>query len=140
MSSDPPPGFRPFAHPSPFLERAAGPVWERSGDGPLVVGLRIAPEHANTWGAAHGGLLSTVADVAMGAAVGRAAGPPLPVLVGLTMDFVRSVPVGGWVEVRTEVLRTGGRLGFCRADVHADEELAARASGIFAMRAARPGA
>ena len=132
----PPEGFRPFAHPSPFLERAAGDIWERSDEGRLVVGLRVAPDHANSWGAAHGGLLSTLADVALGAAIARPGGLPLPILVGLDMDLVDSAPIGSWVEVRTEVLRVGRRLGFCGGDLTADGQRVARASGIYAMRPA----
>lgn len=130
----PPEGFRSFAHPSPFLERAVGAMWERSEEGRLVVGLRIAADHANSWGAAHGGLLSTVADVALGAAIARTADLPLPVLAGLDMDLVDAAPVGSWLEVRTEVLRVGRRLGFCGADLTADGRRVARAGGIYAMR------
>ena len=57
-----PEDFQPL-DPSPFTE-LIGPVYMRAGDSAPVLGVRIAGEHANRRGRAHGGLLMTLADIA----------------------------------------------------------------------------
>jgi acyl-coenzyme A thioesterase 13 len=134
----PPSGFQPFTHTSPFLERAVGPLWERTLDGRLVVGMRVGQTHLNSWGGVHAGLLCSVADVALGQAVARCGDLPHPSLVGIDLDFIASAALGNWIEVRTEVLRAGRRLGFSAAELFADDRRIGRAKGTFAMRAAAP--
>jgi len=134
----PPSGFQPFAHSSPFLERAVGPLWERTLDGRLVVGMRVGEAHLNSWGGVHAGLLCSVADVALGQAVARCGDVPHPSLVGIDVDIIASAALGSWIEVRTEVLRAGRRLGFGAAELFADARRIGRAKGTFAMREAGP--
>ena len=38
----------------------------KQADGTFVVGVRILPHHANGRGGAHGGLLMTLCDIALG--------------------------------------------------------------------------
>src|SRR5712692_9344429 len=117
--NDVPPGFTPLFRTSLFLD-AVGPFYQRrEGDG-LVIGVRIAPHHTNTRGRAHGGLLVTMADIALGyntAFLGGEKSPgatPTSLLttVHLSIDFAGSARLGDWVEARVDIQKVGHRLAF----------------------------
>lgn len=66
--ADAPEGFRlvPRASPSNDL---IGPLYENRGGNEVSIGLRIEAKHANSRGTCHGGLLATLADLALGYAM-----------------------------------------------------------------------
>lgn len=140
MSEAPPAGFAPLFRTSPFLD-IVGPFYGREdGDGGLVVGMRVAERHTNARGTAHGGLLVTMADVALGynaSYVGvekRAGVAPTALLTtaNLSVDFAGSARLGDWVEARVDVQRVGRRLAFANAYLSVGEKRVARASAVFA--------
>ena len=133
-------GYTALFRTSPFLD-LVGPFYQREeGDG-LVVALRIEARHANARGTAHGGLLVTMADVALGynaAYLGLEKQPgaaPAAALTtaNLSVDFAGSSKVGDWVEARVDVQRVGGRLAFANAYLYVGERRIARASAVFAV-------
>jgi acyl-coenzyme A thioesterase 13 len=128
-----PPGFEAFPRQSPFVSNAVGPLFQRRDGERLVVGVRLRDRHANARAWAHGGLLSTVADIALGHAIAVGSDVAIPTTVGIGIDFLRPVAIGSWLEVHTSVLRVGRRLAFSSAELRADGELVARANGTFAM-------
>ena len=139
MSEVVPAGFVPLFRTSPFLD-AVGPFYGREeGDG-LILGVRVAERHTNARGAAHGGLLVTMADVALGynaSYVGvekRAGATPTALLTtaNLSVDFAGSARLGDWVEARVDVQRVGRRLAFANAYLSVGERRIARASAVFA--------
>jgi acyl-coenzyme A thioesterase PaaI-like protein len=65
---DAPEGFKPFPEQGPFLEEV-GPVCVSEDGGELRLGLRAEERHANHRGTVQGGLLSTLADFALGRAI-----------------------------------------------------------------------
>ena len=66
MESDPPEGFKPLFRSSPFLDHNGPFFFRENADGTFVIGLRIQPKHANARGIAHGGILMTMCDIALG--------------------------------------------------------------------------
>src|SRR5437764_10285032 len=72
----PPAGFEPLFRTSPFLETVGPFFYRKSPDGSFVVGLRVLPKHANARGAAHGGLLLTLLDIALGYRAALSETPP----------------------------------------------------------------
>ena len=61
-----PRGFRPIPRLSPF-NALVGPLHERKKRGQeLSIGLRIEEKHLNSRGICHGGVLATLADLALG--------------------------------------------------------------------------
>ncbi len=113
------------------------PIYARLSANELRLGFRAAASHANSRGFVHGGLISALADNAMGLICGRQATEISSlVTVSLSLDFVASAQVGQWIEIRPEVIKTGKSLCFARALVTADDVVCARASGVF-MAAAR---
>lgn len=132
--------FTPLFRSSPFLD-LVGPFYQREeGDG-LVLGLRIEGRHANARGTAHGGLLVTMADVALGynasyAGIAKEPGArPTAALTtaNLSVDFAGSARVGDWVEARVDVQRVGRRPAFANAYLSVGGRRIARASAVFAV-------
>lgn len=125
-------GFAPLQRSSPFLERI-GPLYQRAaGDGPFTLGLRILPEHVNGRGLVHGGLLSTLADVALGYATAFSQEPALPlVTVNLSLDFCGSAGLDQWIEIQPSVHKVGRTMAFSSAMLTVDGRPLARASAVF---------
>jgi len=126
-----PPGYEPFDSRNGFVD-LIGPLYcLRDGD-QEVFGLRVEPRHCNTLNIAHGGLLTTFADVVVSRAASVAKTPPsYAVTVSLNTDFMAGAPLGSWLEGRAQVGRIGGSLAFVSCDIFADTVLALRASGVI---------
>lgn len=131
MADDPPVGFSPHFKTS-GLTAPWEPLYSRRTQEAVQIGLRAAPAHANSRGFVHGGLISALADNAMGLSCGVAleAGANL-VTVSLCVDFIATARLGQWLEIRPVVLKAGRTLSFCTASVHADGALCARANATF---------
>ncbi len=108
------------------------PLYSRRTEDALHMGFRAGPGHANSRGFVHGGLLSALADNAMGLSCRYARGDERPlVTVNLALDFIASAQLGQWVEIRPTVVRVGGSLCFASALVLAEGEVCARANATF---------
>src|SRR4051794_24209175 len=130
--SNPPPGFAPLFRTSPFLE-TVGPLFYRKDlERGLIIGLRIAGKHANARGIAHGGLLLTLADIALGYRTAFGEDPPAGLITAsLTADFAGAAKIGDWVEAHVDVQKVGGRLAFANAFLMVEGERIVRASAVF---------
>lgn len=134
MACEPPPGFRRYDDPGPFLE-LVGPVYARDDGGEPVFGLRVEEHHRNRAGAAHGGLLAALVDFALGRAVGASTEEDArAVTVSLTTHFLGPANAGEWLEASTEVEQVGGTLAFADCSVHADGREVVRGRAVFAVR------
>jgi uncharacterized protein (TIGR00369 family) len=110
------------------------PIYARRSSQGVTLAIRASAAHANSRGFVHGGLITALADNAMGLSCGQAVGNTASlVTVSLTIDFVGSAKVGEWLEVRSEVIKTGKSLCFASALVLADDSVCARASGVFKL-------
>ena len=108
------------------------PIYARRSTHGVSLAIRAAAAHANSRGFVHGGLITALADNAMGLSCGQqVANTTGLVTVNLSVDFVGFAKVGQWVEVRPEVIKTGKSLCFAIALVRADDSVCARASGVF---------
>ena len=135
---DPPPGFEPLFRTSPFLDHNGPFFWRENADGTFVVGLRIQPRHANARGSAHGGLLMTLCDIALGYRTTRSQTPsPMLTTASVTTDFAGGAKVGDWVEAHVDVQRVGGRLAFASAFLVVNGERVVRGSAVFARGGAK---
>jgi acyl-coenzyme A thioesterase 13 len=136
---NPPPGFEPLFRTSPFLD-LVGPFFHRKEpDGAFIVGLRILEKHANARGSAHGGLLMTLLDIALGYRASLSQQPPaMLTTASLSADFVGAPKVGDWVEAHVDVQKVGGRLAFANAFLVVNGERVVRASAVFARSGGEP--
>jgi Uncharacterized protein, possibly involved in aromatic compounds catabolism len=100
-----------------------------------VVGLRIVPHHINYQDAAHGGVISTFADVALSHAVYDAERPRLaPSTVTLTVNYLSGARLGDWLEARVRIDRMGGRTAYTSGGIWRGDEQIATMSGVFAIK------
>jgi acyl-coenzyme A thioesterase PaaI-like protein len=126
-----PEGFVPIFRTSPFLN-AVGPIYSKGRGADLVIGLRVEDKHANARGFAHGGLLATVADIALGYTLASSTDPPTSmVTTNLTIDYAGNAKIGDWIEVRVDIQKLGTRLAFANAYLSVDSDRIARASAVF---------
>jgi len=110
------------------------PIYARPSSRGVTLATRASAPHANSRGFVHGGLITALADNAMGLSCGQVVGNTASlVTVSLTIDFVGSAKVGEWLEIRSEVIKAGKSLCFASALVLADDSVCARASGVFKL-------
>lgn len=126
-----PPGFTQHFRRSGLTEPWE-PLYSKRLSDAVYIGLWAAEAHANSRGLVHGGLLSALADNAMGLSCAQASNEPIaPVTINLTMDFVSAARLGEWIEFRPSVIKSGRNLSFVSALVMANGRLCARANAIF---------
>jgi uncharacterized protein (TIGR00369 family) len=102
----------------------------RSDDGDEAeAAIDAGDGHLNPHGTVHGGVIATLVDSAMGAAV--ATGDVAPVTIDLTVTYLE--PAGpGRLVARARVRRRGKRITIVEADVaDADDEAVAHAVATF---------
>ncbi|MEQ8327551.1 PaaI family thioesterase [Parvibaculum sp.] len=132
-NAPPPEGFSRHYRQSP-LTNPWEPLWSRNTGDAIFIGLWLAEPHTNSRGFAHGGLVTALADNAMGLTCGLKLENVLGlVTVGLSIDFLSSARIGEWLEVKPEVVKTGGSLAFAQCLVTADGKPCARANGTFSI-------
>ena len=123
--------FHPFVRTSPFLS-LVGPVYAARQQERLVIGLEIAEHHCNRRGTAHGGLLTTLADIVLGYTACHANIPGRQLTTAsLTIDFLGPARIGVWVEGRAEVLKIGKGLAYANCLLSVRDVPIVRASGVF---------
>jgi len=105
----------------------------RAGDGLSLTGtFTVTEQHQGAPGLAHGGLLTTAFDDALGSLNWLLAAPA--VTARLEVDFRRPVPVGSTLHIRAEVVGRKGRKVFTRATGRLDAPdgpLALTAAALF---------
>jgi uncharacterized protein (TIGR00369 family) len=129
-STDIPAGFERHFRQSPLTDPWE-PIYSKRVDAAVIIGLRVATAHTNSRGLAHGGLITTLADNAMGLSCAIKLGAARLVTVGLGIDFIGPAEIGQWLAVETDVIKTGGTLCFAQCAVTADGEMCARANATF---------
>lgn len=98
-------------------------------DGRTRLRLTLGPEHTNNLGIAHGGIIATLLDIAMGTAARLRAQRSV-----LTLDMQARFlsPGRGVLLAEGRVVRGGRSVLFCEAEVTADTgDLIATATGIL---------
>ena len=126
-----PQGFVPANFSAGFLDHA-GPYYLKKGVVPVVVGLRIAAHHMNYRDVAHGGVLATLADVALSWAVYSSERPPLPVsTVSMATSFLGPARLGDWVEACGVIDRIGRNLAYVHGAIFCGDQTLMTMSGVY---------
>jgi uncharacterized protein (TIGR00369 family) len=129
-----PAGYKPLPAASPFNE-LVGPLHEKRAEGTVSLGLRVDRKHSNSRGICHGGVLATLADLALGyglmAKMGGTRGGF--VTAHLDIDYAGAAAIGDWIHSEVEVQRVGARLAFATGFLCVGEKRIVRMSGIFAL-------
>lgn len=129
-----PDGFSLWPPSGPFLKNIAAlsNIYLREADG--VMALLVTNEHANMHAIAHGGLLATLADCALGSTVARKVGTGV-VTVQMSVDYMNAVKEGDWLEAHVHIDKQGRRLIYASCQLKVKDRVMLRATGVFAVRA-----
>ena len=131
MTNTTPDGFTPLFRTSPYLD-LLGPIYNKREGEKLVIGLRAAEKHCNARGFVHGGVFSSLADVALGYNAAFSSQPPTPmVTASLTVDYAGAAKLGDWIEIETDVQKVGRSMAFANCYFNVDGKRIARASAVF---------
>lgn len=132
--SPPSPEWR-FFDMGPGFTATFGPVhFRETDDDHLLLGFRCGPRHVNPAGFCHGGALAAFADYAALGAQYRIGFDRIVVpTVTLSIDFLRTVRQGDWLEGRTEVTMLTGKMCFTSFVVRVEGEPVLSSRGIFKL-------
>ena len=118
-----------------------GPFYSRREGDRISLGLRIEAHHCNSRGTCHGGLLATLADIALGyacALAGNTNGEKRNfVTVDLSLEYLASTRPGDWVQSEVEVLNPGSRTASAAGYLLANGKPVVRMSANFRVAKAR---
>ena len=126
-----PEGFAPAIFSRGFLDHS-GPYYLKDGQGAPIVGCRIMPQHMNYIGSAHGGVLATLADVALSLAVYVSETPNLPVsTVTMSTSFLSAARLGEWIEAVGTIDRIGNTLAYTHGSIWCADRTLMTMSAVF---------
>ena len=126
-----PPGFRELTESSGFAG-ANGPWYEKVEGGRLVRGFRPGPQHANSLGIVHGGMLAAFLDSAMGTAVFHALDRKA-VTMRLSLDYLGPGRIGDWLQAEGEVIGHDGQVAQVRGRLYGRRHEVLTGIGSFAL-------
>jgi acyl-coenzyme A thioesterase 13 len=133
VSAEVPAGFEPSARTGPFFDMI-GPIYTRTCDRGILLGLRARTEHCNARGFVHAAILTALLDVVCGRNCAARAQPGTSLLtVSLNVDFVAAAQSGDWLEASATVTRAGRRLAFADGRIDVEGKPVAKASAVFAV-------
>lgn len=102
-------------------------------DGTSTARLRATERHLNPAGTVHGGVLATLVDTAMGAAVrSQSKDDEVPATSQLTVAYLRPGAVGE-LQASARVRKQGAHLLVCEAEVEQASEALLHAVATFAL-------
>jgi uncharacterized protein (TIGR00369 family) len=133
-----PEGFARHFRRSPLTDPWE-PLYSKKTEQAVFIGLWIGEPHTNSKGLAHGGLITALADNAMGLSCAMHASEPTGLLtISLGIDFVGSANKGQWLQVETNFVKAGGSICFAQCLVSADGVPCARGNATFKVLRKRP--
>ena len=101
-----------------------------------IFGIEVIQSHANALGIAHGGMLATFADSALGCAGWSAAGK-MVLTINLSLDYMASAQVGDFIIAEVNISKIGKRIlyadTFLCINPGINEKYLARACGVFSL-------
>jgi uncharacterized protein (TIGR00369 family) len=128
-----PADFEPI-NASPFTD-LVGPLYMNTSGELPVLAVQVSSQHANRRGRAHGGLLMTLADVALSRAV-HSQLPPGGTLAtaDLHISFLEGVADGAWLEAVPTIDRIGRGLVHASCVLRSGQVEVAKVLATFAVR------
>ncbi|MFC5514046.1 PaaI family thioesterase [Massilia jejuensis] len=128
-----PAGFERLKRGGPFMA-GMGFLYCRRDAGKIVIAMRIDARHTNMRGIAHGGMLASLADSALGLGLTLSCeGRNSFVTVNLSTDFIDAARPGDWAEAHVHIGRIGARIAFADCELRVGDKRILRASGVFAV-------
>jgi len=133
MDATVPAGFEPHFRQSE-LTAPWEPIYSKREAGVVVLGLRAGPQHCNSRGFVHGGLIMALADNALGLSCGQQHDPAARLVTStLNVEFLASCKQQQWIEFVTLATKIGRRLDAAQGEVRADGKCCAFLSATFSV-------
>ncbi|MFV8816630.1 PaaI family thioesterase [Haliea sp. E17] len=126
-----PDDFEPMPEGLGFID-SFKPLYRRYRNGTVDFGLQVGPQHCNSLGICHGGVIMTLADIAAAsgatlASERRAAAPT----VNISLDFIAAGKLGQWLQSELEGVSVRKNFGFAHGLIRNGERVIARYNGTF---------
>jgi uncharacterized protein (TIGR00369 family) len=124
----------------PSFAGLVGPFHAKREGRAISLGLRLEPRHLNSRGTCHGGLLATLADVALGyacVAAGEEGQSRNFVTIDLSIEYLASTQAGDWLYSEAQVLNANTRTAAAAGHLLVDGRPVARISANFRMARTR---
>lgn len=103
-----------------------------AADGRATLTVDLDDRHLNAAGTVHGGMLATLVDTTMGAAIRSAVDDETPATSQLSLTYLHPGKPGR-LKVTATVSKRGERLTICEADVEQDGKSLVHALATFAL-------
>ncbi|MBC9225173.1 hotdog fold thioesterase [Aeromicrobium sp. 636] len=104
-----------------------------AADGQATLTMDADERHLNPAGTVHGGMLATLVDTTMGAAILSVVEDETPATSQLTVTYLRPGKPGP-LTVTATVRKRGDRLTICEAEVEQDGKSLVHALATFALK------
>lgn len=108
-----------------------GRIMERRRHGLLEIGLHTEDAHKNLSGVVHGGVLMTLLDRTVGINCREVTGGARLGTASLTVNFLRQVTVGDFIEVSCVLRKQGRKAIFADASAFVGDKVVATATGLW---------
>ena len=127
------PDFNPHFRSSPMTDPWE-PIFSKVTKEAVIIGLEADSQHCNSRGFVHGGLISAIADNAMGLSCShyhdQISGL---VTINLHLDFAAPARIGQWIEFETTGIKSGKSIDMAQGQVIADGKLCAFMAASFSV-------
>lgn len=130
---DLPEGYQPFQSRSPFLDWV-GPVYSKANPNGLSITIWVDGRHCNSRGIVHGGVISTLIDVALGYSAGHGVAGAKLTTVALNLEFLSPALPGQWIVCEGALSKHGRTVAHASCLVTSTGRTVARGAGIFAVQ------
>ncbi len=125
------PDFEPHFRKSPLTEPWE-PLFSKRTDSGFNLGLTADTQHCNSRGFVHGGLISALADNAMGlSCASYHENLNGLVTISLHVDFVSAARIGDWLEFETQFVKPGSSVDTAQGRVLANGKVCALIGATF---------
>lgn len=118
-----------FCHENSIIDYLGAEIIP-TDDGCARLELEVKPHHSNPYGILHGGVMTTMADTAMGAACLMK--NKKVVTVSMTLEFMHAVPMNTRIITDAKILHEGHHIFICECNLIDEEKnLYAKAHATF---------
>jgi uncharacterized protein (TIGR00369 family) len=136
MNEEIPHGFTRWKATSNFVQKLADISSLYFHEETGVLAVRVCEEHSNSYDIAHGGMLVTLADCALGHAISKAC-PASAVTAQLSVEFLRPARSGDWLEAHVQIEKVGRQLVNATCRLRVAERTVLKASTVFCVVASQ---
>lgn len=125
------PGWVPVGFGTPFLDRS-GPYFVPADPASRGLAMRVRDEHVNYVSIAHGGVLSTFADVALSYQLFLLEEGGLPITtVSMAVNYLAPARLDDWLEAEVRIERVGGKLAHTSGRIVCGDTILLTMTGVY---------